>query len=220
MTGHSSLRRDVAVVKLVIAEDDDLLRDALAALVATMDRIEVVATVGDGVEAVKTAGILKPDVILMDVAMPIMDGIEATQLIASKLPECHVLALTSLAQGETGLRMINAGAVGYLTKALRPALLEGAILEAACGRGVVSTDVARTLDTTPAACNVPLTQMEQQVLDLLVEGQGNEEIANSLFISLATAKKHLASLQTKLGATNRVTVVVQAARRGVLDLRR
>lgn len=202
-------------LQVVIADDDDLLRDGLVALVDSMPGLTLAAAVSDGVEAVEATRRLRPHVVLMDVAMPKMNGIDATRLITKEVPETHVLALTSLGDAENARAMLAAGAVGYLTKALRRDLLESSIREAACGRGVVSTSLATRLGRATEAAP-DLGDGERAVLALLGDGLTNEAIARKLYISVPTVKKRVASLQQKLHATNRVTIAVRATQLGLV----
>ena len=203
-------------LRIVIADDDDLLRDGLVALVGSMPGLTLVAAVSNGVEAVEATRRLKPHVVLMDVAMPKMNGIDATRLITKDVPGTHVLALTSLGDADNARAMLDAGAVGYLTKALRRDLLESSIREAACGRGVVSTSLATRLGRAAEPVAPDLTDGERAVLALLGDGLTNEAIARELYVSVPTVKKRVASLQQKLHATNRVTIAVRATHLGLL----
>lgn len=212
----SDEERDGRALSVVIADDDDLLRDGLWALLSSMPGITAVASAATGVEAVAAVERHSPDVVLMDVDMPILDGCEATSIIVSRFPKTRVLALTALDNRESAARMLAAGAVGYLTKALRRGLLEASIREAALGRGVVSSSLPATIAPPPTA-NVPdLTESERAVVALLAEGLTNDEIAQALFMATATVKKRISALQRKLQATNRVTIAVRATQLGLV----
>lgn len=215
------MTRNDAGLTVIIVDDDDLLRGALSALVAQMPGIEVVATAVDGVDGIDKARTHRPSVVLMDVAMPRMDGVEATRVITAELPGTHVVALTSLTEGATGVRMIRAGAVGYLTKALRPDVLESTIRWAASGRGVVDGDVARSMTRhqPTAHPDAPaLTDEELKVLTHLVQGLSNVEIAAAVHSSPGTIKKRVAALQEKLNANNRTATATRALTLGLVDI--
>ena len=212
----SDEERSGRALSIVIADDDDLLRDGLWALLSCMPGITPLAWAANGVEAVAAVERHSPDVVLMDVDMPMLDGCEATAIIVSKFPKTRVLALTALDNRESAAAMLAAGAVGYLTKALRRGLLEASIREAALGRGVISSSLPATIAPPPSK-NVPdLTESERAVVALLAQGLTNDEIAQALFMATATVKKRVSALQRKLQATNRVTIAVRATQLGLV----
>jgi DNA-binding NarL/FixJ family response regulator len=205
------------VIRLLIADDHPVVRDGLSGMFATDPDFEVVGQAGDGAEAVRLAGTLKPDVILMDLRMPGMDGVAAiTELAKRKIP-VRVLVLTTYDTDTYVLPAIEAGATGYLLKDAPRAELLRAVRAAADGQGVLSPSVATRLMSrvrTPAA--ELLSQRELEVLELVAAGTTNRDAAVRLFISEATVKTHLLHIYAKLGVTDRAAAVAEAYNRGLL----
>jgi DNA-binding NarL/FixJ family response regulator len=205
------------VIRLLIADDHPVVRDGLSGMFATDPDFEVVGQAGDGAEAVRLAGTLKPDVILMDLRMPGMDGVAAiTELAKRKIP-VRVLVLTTYDTDSYVLPAIEAGATGYLLKDAPRAELLRAVRAAADGQGVLSPSVATRLMSrvrTPAA--ELLSQRELEVLELVAAGTTNRDAAVRLFISEATVKTHLLHIYAKLGVTDRAAAVAEAYNRGLL----
>lgn len=221
-------------LKVVLVDDQDLIRTGFAMILGTQPDFEVVGEAGDGEEALAVIEALMgedrvPDVVLMDVRMPGMDGIEATELIAHHYPDIRVLVLTTFDLDEYALAAIEAGASGFLLKDARAAELIGAVRAVADGDSVMAPSVTRRLITrlreperetslgSSAAASVfeQLTEREQQVFSLIAEGLSNAEIGESLFLSESTVKTHVGRILAKLGLRDRVHAVILAYEAGV-----
>jgi DNA-binding NarL/FixJ family response regulator len=214
------------VIRVVLADDQELVRSGFAALLRAEDGIEVAGEASDGLEAVGMAVRLRPDVILMDIRMPGLDGIEATRRIAAReeLGGTHVIILTTFDLDEYVFEALRAGAAGFLVKDTNAAELLRAIQVVAGGDALMSPGVTRRLISefaarTRAARPVPgidaLTQREREVVVLAADGLSNEEIADKLYMSQSTAKTHAARAMAKLGARDRAQLVVLAYQSGL-----
>jgi DNA-binding NarL/FixJ family response regulator len=207
------------MIRVLLADDHQLVRSGLAALLAGSDDIEVVGTASNGMEAVEMARQSSPDVVLMDLVMPGMDGVEATRRLVVDLPQVQVVVLTSFSDQERILAALDAGAVGYLLKDVDPAELVRGVRAAARGESPLHPKAARSLlssrtESRPAErTNVELTPREAEVLNLLRQGLANKQIARALGISQATVKAHLTSVFQRIGVTDRVQAAVWAERR-------
>lgn len=213
-------------IRVVVADDQDLVRTGLVMILGAQPGIEVVGEATDGIEAVDLASRLRPDVLLVDIRMPGLDGVEVTRRLAGPgVPDpMAVVVITTFDLDEYVLGALRAGARGFLLKDAGPELLVQAIHAAANGEALIAPNVTRRLlstfadrmPVTPRKPPDPLTEREEEVLALVARGRTNAEIAAELFISLSTAKTHVASLMTKLGARNRVEIAIWAydTRRG------
>jgi DNA-binding NarL/FixJ family response regulator len=210
------------VIRVLLADDHQLVRSGLAALLAGTEDIEVVGTAANGVEAVEMARATAPHVVLMDLVMPIMDGVEATRRLLAEVPSSQVVVLTSFSDQARILAALDAGAVGYLLKDVDPAELVRGVRAAARGESPLHPKAARSLlssrqaggtEVRPERPNVELTPREAEVLALLRQGLANKQIARSLGISQATVKAHLTSVFQRIGVTDRVQAAVWAERR-------
>ncbi|MFC6286770.1 response regulator [Nocardioides sp. GCM10027113] len=210
-------------IRVLVADDQDLVRTGLRLILGTLDGIEVVGEAADGREAVRLARELRPDVCLMDIRMPVLDGVEATRLLAGPdVPEpVAVVVITTFDLDEYVHGALQAGASGFLLKDAGPDLLGEAIRAAAHGDALISPRITRRLlaglagAASPVAQPVePLTDREEEVLATVARGRTNAEIAADLHISLSTVKTHLASLMAKLGARNRVEIAMWAYETG------
>jgi DNA-binding NarL/FixJ family response regulator len=207
------------MILVLLADDHQLVRSGLAALLAGSEDIEVVGTAANGAEAVEMARRFTPDVVLMDLVMPVMDGVDATRRLVADLPSAQVVVLTSFSDQERILAALDAGAIGYLLKDVDPAELVRGVRAAARGESPLHPKAARSLlssrtESRPTErTNVELTPREAQVLNLLRQGLANKQIARSLGISQATVKAHLTSVFQRIGVTDRVQAAVWAERR-------
>jgi DNA-binding NarL/FixJ family response regulator len=184
--------------------------------------IEVVAEAADGEDAVRQARALRPDVVLMDLLMPRMDGIQATAIIREELPETEVIALTSVLEDRSVVSAVKAGAIGYLLKDTQAEDLCRAIKAAAAGQVQLSPEAAARLMREVRAPDEPqpLTGRETEVLRLIAEGLANKEIARALGIGEKTVKSHVSAILAKLGVQSRTQAALYAAQTGLAELRR
>ena len=206
------------LIRILIADDHFVVRQGLVALLAPRNGMEVVGEAATGREAVDQARALQPDVILMDMIMPVLDGPEAIALIRHENPEARILVLTSFGESKQISAAIQAGALGYLLKNSSPDDLMHAIRSVYRGNLVLPQELARKLmqpQQTVAALD-QLTERETDVLRLLAQGQSNDEIARSLSISATTVRSHVSSILLKLGVANRTQAALVARERGVL----
>ncbi|WP_368862251.1 response regulator [Catenulispora pinistramenti] len=205
------------MIRVVVADDQAAVRDGLVALLSVTPGVEVVGEAADGAAAVAAAETLRPDVVLMDLRMPGMDGVEATRQIGQSAPGVRIVVLTTHADDASILKALRAGATGYLTKESGRAEIARAIEAAASGQSVLDDGVAATL--LAAAVDVPasvdLTPREAEVLTLIARGKSNTEIAEELFVSAATVKTHINNLFAKIGVRDRVQAVRYALRHGL-----
>ncbi len=211
-------------VSVLLVDDQDLLRDALATVLAADPRIEVLGAVGDGSAALEFVGRYSVDVVLMDVRMPRMDGIQATTEVLRTRPQTKVLVLTTFDLDEYVYAAIRAGASGFLTKDTRPAELAEAICRVADGDAAIAPRAAALLlrhvrrqvrpESDPLA---PLTPREREIAVLMARGATNAEISEQLFLSGNTVKTHVKAVLTKLGLPDRIQVVIWAYERGVIQ---
>jgi len=208
------------MIRVLIADDHLVVREGLSAILEVAGDIEPVGEAADGAEAVQLAGELVPDVVLMDLRMPNMDGIEAIKQIKARFPEIEIVILTTYDDDEYIVQGLRAGARGYLLKdTARQALFE-AIRAAARGESlltaaVVDKVIAHLAEPKPAR-SAKLSTREQQVLALLAKGAANKEIALQLSISERTVKAHVTSIFNKLGVNSRAEAVAVAMRQGLL----
>ncbi len=211
-------------IRVLVADDQDLVRTGLRLILGTLEGIEVVGEARDGQEAVRLARELRPDVCLMDIRMPVMDGVEATRQLAGPTVEdpIAVVVITTFDLDEYVHGALQAGATGFLLKDAGPEMLGEAIRAATRGDSLISPSItrrllssfARTGGAPPTQPIDPLTAREEQVLLTLARGRTNAEIADELHISLSTVKTHVGSLMAKLDARNRVEVAMWAYETG------
>ncbi|MDA0632217.1 response regulator transcription factor [Nonomuraea sp. MCN248] len=203
-------------IRLLIADDHPIVRDGIRGMFAGDPGFEVLAEAGDGAQAVELARALEPDVILMDLRMPGMDGVAAIRRLAELGLRAHVLVLTTYDTDKDVLPAIEAGATGYLLKDTQRDDLVRAVRTAARGESVLSPSVATRLVGQVRTPADPLSAREIEVLELIAQGATNREVASRLFISEATVKSHLLHVYTKLGVNDRAAAVAVAFRRGLI----
>ncbi len=215
-------------IRVVIVDDDPLVRSALSHFVSRDPEISVIAQAEDGLEAISTVEREQPDVVMMDVQMPEMDGIEATGVIAERWPHVRVLAVTTLDGSDTVLPMLSAGASGYLLKDSSAEDIVTGVREVHSGASSLSPRIASMLikhvrDSTPVAADAaalePLTEREVEVLNCLAQGMSNAEIAKTLIVSEGTVKAHLGRMMSKWHLRDRVQILVTAAHAGLVNFR-
>jgi DNA-binding NarL/FixJ family response regulator len=207
-------------IRIVIADDHSVVRQGLRMLLTLDPELEVAGEASDGAEAVRLARELQPDVVLMDMLMPVMDGIEATTAIRRELPDTEVLALTSALDDDIVVGAVRAGAIGYLLKNTDAPDVIRAIKAAAAGQVQLSPEAAGLLmrEIHPLATPLgsePLTDRENDVLRLLARGLANKEIARELQIGEKTVKTHVSNILAKLGVQSRTQAALQAGRMGL-----
>jgi DNA-binding NarL/FixJ family response regulator len=215
-------------VRVLLVDDQALFREALATLLGVHEGVEVVGEAGDGDEALRKAAELAPDVVLMDLRMPVLDGIGATRRMRVEHPQVRVIALTTFDDDEDVFAALRAGAVGYLLKDVSSARLVEAVHAAARGESVLQPSVAAKVvarfaqlpdaaqEPRPQPLVVPLSDRELGVLRLLADGLSNREIAAELFLAEGTVKNHVTNVLAKLGARDRTQAALRARALGLL----
>jgi DNA-binding NarL/FixJ family response regulator len=209
-------------IRIIIADDHSVVRQGLKMFLGLDPDLEIIGEAADGAEAVKMAHELNPDVVLMDMLMPVMDGITATQHIRKELPDTEVIALTSVLEDGAVIGAVKAGAIGYLLKDTQADELRAAIKSAAAGQVQLSPAAAarlmREVRTPEPAAAQPLTDRETDVLKLLAQGKANKEIAFELIIGEKTVKTHVSNILLKLGVQSRTQAALYAAQNGLAEL--
>lgn len=202
-------------IRVMLVDDHAVVRSGLSAFLSANPDLELVGEAENGQQAVARAGHFQPDVILMDLMMPVMDGIAATQAIKRQFPAIQIVALTSFQEDELVQNALRAGAVGYLMKNVTARELGAAIRAAREGKMTLSSEAAQALVRANQQMQdtEALTERERDVLKLMVEGLNNAEIAERLVVSLSTVKYHISNILGKLGVDNRVAAVTQAMQR-------
>jgi DNA-binding NarL/FixJ family response regulator len=214
------------VIRVVLADDQTLVREGLTLMLGLMGGIEVVGVAADGEEAVAAIDAIRPDVALLDLRMPRVDGVEATRRVREQMPEVKVVVLTTYADDESVMSALRAGARGYLTKDASSEEIERAIRDAAAGRTRLDAAVQErlvelvTTGAVPAGGRVvppggPLTERETEVVMLMAQGLSNREIASQLFVTEATIKTHVNNVFGKLDVGDRASAVAWAFRAGL-----
>jgi DNA-binding NarL/FixJ family response regulator len=212
-------------VTVIVVDDQASVREGLVLLLGTLPGIEVAGQAADGDAGVKMTGEVAPRVVLMDLNMPVCDGVEATRRISAEYPDTRVVVLTTYADDESIIGALQAGALGYLTKDASRAEIGRAVLAAAAGQAVLDPEVQRKLllaaSRAPAAMAAPdeneLTPREADVLRLMAAGRSNREIARDLFVSEATVKTHVNRIFAKTGSRDRAQAVHYAYAHGFVS---
>jgi NarL family two-component system response regulator LiaR len=199
-------------IRVMIVDDHAVVRSGLGAFLSLVPRFVLVGEAENGEQAVVRAKSLRPDVILMDLMMPGMDGVTATRLIKEHTPSIQIIALTSFQEDDMFQNAMKAGAIGYLMKNVSTHELEAAILAAKDGKMTLSPEAAQALVRAMQHANETelLTGREKEILKLMVEGLNNAEIAERIVVSLSTVKYHVSNILAKLGVDNRVAAIAQA----------
>jgi DNA-binding NarL/FixJ family response regulator len=213
------------LIRVLLADDQALVRSGFRMILDSRDDVEVVGEAQDGLEAVDLAAELGPDVILMDVRMPKLDGVEATRRIVASGAEARILILTTFDLDEYVYEAIRAGASGFLLKDVQPVELVDAIRVVAAGNALLGTTVTKRLlerftdgspQTTPPPTLDALTDREREILALMAGGLSNSEIADRLVVGETTVKTHVSSILRKLGVRDRVQAVIVAYDAGLV----
>jgi DNA-binding NarL/FixJ family response regulator len=214
-------------IKVLVVDDHTIVRDGICALLALAGDIEVVGEATNGNEAISKVRELNPEVVLMDIAMPVMDGLEATRRINKEFPKTKVLVLTQYDDKEYFFPVLESGALGFISKAAASSELTAGIRSVYRGDSYLSPSVTRLLveNYQSTAGKNPnkdpfklLTEREREVLKLLAEGHSTQEIAEMLVITPKTAEGHKTNLMAKLGIHNRVELVKYALRKGIITI--
>jgi len=203
------------LIRVMLVDDHTMVRRGLATFLKVYDDLELVGEAADGEAAVQMCALILPDVILMDIVMPDMDGVTATSIIHQQFPTVQVIALTSFKEEKLVQDALQAGAIGYLLKDISAEKLAQAIREAYAGRSTLSPEAAQALiqaTTQPPPPGHDLTEREQAVLVLMVTGLNNSEIAEKLGVSPSTIKSHVSHILSKLDVTSRTEAVALAVR--------
>ncbi|MCI2957329.1 response regulator transcription factor [Agromyces atrinae] len=216
----------MTTIRVLVVDDHPLMAMALKSYLLTEDDITVVGEAGNGQIALERTAETRPDVVLMDLRMPVMDGVEATRRIVAEHPGVAILVVTTFTTDDYVIDALKAGAMGYLLKDMAPEEIVHAIRRVHDGDAVIAPAIAHRLvaeirQPTPRirrddALAAELSDRESDVLELVSLGKTNAEVAAALFISEATVKSHVSKLMVKLGAGNRVEMVVTAARSGLV----
>jgi NarL family two-component system response regulator LiaR len=204
-----------ARIRVLVVDDHTMVRRGLATFLKVFDDLEMAGEAASGQEAIQLTAELQPDVVLMDMVMPDMDGAAATQLVRKQSPLVQVLALTSFKEETLVQSALQAGAIGYLLKDVTADELAQAIRAAHAGRSTLSPEAAQALvhaTAQPTAPGIDLTERELEVLSLMVEGLNNTQIAAKLTVSPSTVKSHVSSILSKMGVASRTEAVTMALR--------
>lgn len=213
------------MIAVLIVDDQALARDGLELIVNASDDIEVIGTASDGAEALEKVGDLSPDVVLMDLKMPILNGVQATRRIREQYPQVNVLVLTTYDQDEWILDAIRAGASGYLLKDSPRDEIVGAIRRTAVGENTISPRVTEKLykfvqQGTPSDSTIAqnLTEREREILSLMANGLSNADIANRIHLAEGTVRNYVSGIFTKLDVSDRTQAAAIAWRHGLVNL--
>lgn len=206
-------------IRVMLVDDHTMVRRGLATFLKVFDDLQLVGEAGSGEAAIELCPRLLPDVILMDMVLPGMDGAAATHFIRQQFPQTQVIALTSFKEGDLIKNALEAGAIGYLLKDISADELASAIRAAHIGRATLSPEAAQAMVETANQSSTPplnLTERERDVLALMVEGLNNTQIAGRLTVSPSTIKSHVSSILSKFGVASRTEAVTLALRTHIL----
>lgn len=206
-------------IRVMLVDDHAMVRRGLATFLKVFDDLQLAGEAENGEVAIQLCAEVLPDVILMDMAMPVMDGATATRAIRQKLPQVKIISLTSFKEGKIIKNALEAGAIGYLLKDVSADELAWAIRAAHAGRATLSPEAAQSLVETanlPPPPGLDLTEREHEVLALMIEGLSNTQIAGRLTVSPSTIKSHVSNILSKLGVASRTEAVTLALRNGIV----
>ena len=206
-------------IRVMLVDDHTMVRRGLAAFLKVFDDLQLAGESESGADAIQLCARILPDVILMDMVMPDMDGATATRAIRQQFPQVQVIALTSFKEGDLVKNALEAGAIGYLLKDVTADELVRAIRAAHAGRATLSPEAAQALVETanlPPAPGLDLTEREREVLALMIEGLNNTQIAGKLTVSPSTIKSHVSNILAKLGVASRTEAVTLALRKRII----
>jgi len=206
-------------IRVILVDDHLMVRRGLATFIKVFDDLELAGEAESGEAAIQLCGEVMPDVVLMDMVMPRMDGAAATRVICQKFPKVKVIALTSFKEGDLVKHALESGAIGYILKDVSADDLVKAIRAAFAGRATLSPDAAQALVETanqPPAPGLDLTEREREVLALMIEGLNNTQIAGRFSVSPSTIKSHVSNILSKLGAASRTEAVTLAHRNHII----
>ncbi|MGG1554477.1 response regulator [Paenibacillus ferrarius] len=214
---------DETLIKVLLVDDHEMVRIGLAAVLGTEDGIEVVGEASNGMDGIRLAQEYRPDVVLMDLVMEGMDGIETTRKLLQLYPDCKVIVLTSFLDDEKMYPVIEAGAFSYLLKTSRASEIAQAIRAAAKGQSILESQVASKImnrfrqPKQEAQPHEELTEREMEVLRLIAQGKSNQELADDLFIGVKTVKFHVTNVLAKLGVEDRTQAAIYAFKHGLVE---
>jgi NarL family two-component system response regulator LiaR len=209
------------IIRVMLVDDHNVVRSGLATFLTAYDDLELVAEARNGLEALNLCQQKKPDVILMDLVMPEMDGIGATRAILQDYPDTKIIAMTSFEEEELVQGVLAAGAISYLLKNVTSDELVAAIRAASLGKSTLSPEAAKALIHATRPTKQPwsdLTEREMEVLNLVVQGKSNQQIADDLFLSLATVKAHISNILAKLQVSSRAEAIAYAIKNKIVSL--
>ena len=210
-----------STIQVLLVDDHNVVRSGLATFLKAYDDLELVGEAKNGDEAVKFCHHHQPDVILMDLMMPVMDGISATRAILADYPEIKVIAMTSFDEANLVNEVLGAGAMSYLLKNITADELIRAIRDAVSGRSTLSPEAAQVLIDSTRRTKLPtydLTEREMEVLHLVVQGHSNQQIAHAMVITVATVKAHVSSILAKLRVSSRAEAIAYAIKQRIVSL--
>ncbi len=208
-------------IQVLLVDDHNVVRSGLATFLRAYDDLELMGEAKNGIEALKFCRQKQPDVILMDLMMPEMDGIKATQAILDEFPDTKIIAMTSFEEEELVHGVLAAGAISYLLKNVTSDELVKAIRDAFSGRSTLAPEAARALIQATRPARQPLfelTEREREVLNLLVQGQSNQQIANVMVITVATVKAHISNILSKFQVSSRAEATAYAIKHKLVSL--
>ena len=212
---------DAQNIRVMLVDDHNVVRSGLATFLRAYEDLELVAEARNGLEAIRYCREKQPDVILMDLMMPEMDGIQATRAILAEHPATKIIAMTSFEDQELVQGVLAAGAISYLIKNVTSDELAKAIRDAVSGRSTLSPEAARVLIEATRPTKQPLfdlTEREQEVLNLVVQGRSNQQIAEALVISITTVKAHISNILSKLQVSSRAEAIAYAIKNKLVKL--